>query len=144
MDMPRFVGVEISKTNNVLKRKCSDAELSREIDEATGKSGWIIGYLAENDNKDIFQKDIEEKFSVRRSTVSSMLKLMEKKGLVTRESVNFDARLKKIVLTPKAREMHCRMLKYLNMTEKKLKMGISDEELKTFFEVLEKIRKNAE
>ncbi len=144
MDMPRFVGVEISKTNNILKRKCRDTELSREIDEITGKSGWIIGFLAENDDKDIFQKDIEEKFSVRRSTVSSMLKLMEKKGLVTRESVNFDARLKKLVLTPKAREMHCRMLEKLNMTEQKLKRGISEEKLEIFFEVLEKIRKNAE
>ena len=125
MDMPKFIGVEISKTNNMLKRKCRDTELSREIEESTGKSGWIIGFLAENDDKDIFQKDIEEKFSVRRSTVSSMLKLMEKKGLVTRESVNFDARLKKLVLTQKAREMHCRMLEQLNMTEKKLKQGIS-------------------
>ena len=51
MDMPRFVGVEISKTNNILKRKCRDTELSREIDEITGKSGWIIGFLAENDDK---------------------------------------------------------------------------------------------
>ncbi len=144
MDMPKFVGVEISKTNNILKRKCRDTELSREIDEITGKSGWIIGYLAENDDKDIFQKDIEERFSVRRSTVSSMLKLMEKKGLVTRESVNFDARLKKLVLTPKAMEMHCRMLEQLNMTEKKLKRGITEEELDIFFGVLEKIRKNAE
>ncbi len=144
MDVPKFVGMEISKTNNVLKRKCRDTELSREIEEVTGKSGWIIGYLAENDDKDIFQRDIEERFSVRRSTVSSMLKLMEKKGLITRESVNFDARLKKLVLTPKAREMHCRMLEQLTMTEKKLKRDISDEELKVFFEVLEKIRKNAE
>ena len=73
-----------------------------------------------------------------------MLKLMEKKGLVTRESVNFDARLKKLVLTPKAMEMHCRMLEQLNMTEKKLKRGITEEELDIFFGVLEKIRKNAE
>ncbi len=144
MNVPKFVGVEISKTNNMLKRKCRDNGFTDEIDEITGKSGWIIGYLAENEGRDIFQKDIEERFSVRRSTVSGMLKLMEKKGLIARESVDFDARLKKLVLTPKAREMHCKMIEQLNLTERKLKRGISDEELEVFFGVLEKIRKNAE
>lgn len=144
MDRPKYIGMEISKTSNVLKRKCRSSELSRKMDEATGKNGWIIGFLSENEDRDIFQRDIEETFSIRRSTVSSMLQLMEKKGLVTRQSVDFDARLKKLVLTPKAREMHSRMLLDMEKTEKKLRQNISEEELEVFFGVLEKIRKNAE
>ena len=92
----------------------------------------------------MFQRDIEEKFSIRRSTVSSMIKLMEKKGLVVRESVAYDARLKKLTLTPKALEMHNQMLLNLDEDEKKLKQNLSDEELDNLFKTLEKIRKNAE
>ena len=36
-----------------------------------------------------------------RSTVTGVVKLMERKGLIRRESVSSDARLKKLVLTEK-------------------------------------------
>ena len=42
-----------------------------------------------------FQKDIEQRFAVGRSTVTNLIQLMEKKGFVKRESVKQDARLKK-------------------------------------------------
>ena len=54
--------------------------LEEHEDEITRKNGWIIGdYLASNRDKDIFQKDIEYNFSIRRSTVSGILQLMEKR-----------------------------------------------------------------
>ncbi len=144
MEEKRYIGVEISKTSNILKRNCMNSDLTKKINEATGKNSWIIGFIAQNSNKDVFQRDIEEKFSIRRSTVSSMIKLMEKKGLVVRESVAYDARLKKLTLTPKAWEMHNQMLLNLDEDEKKLKQNLSDEELDNLFKTLEKIRKNAE
>ena len=48
-----------------------------------------------------FQKDIEQRFAVGRSTVTNLIQLMEKKGFVKRESVKQDARLKKVILTEK-------------------------------------------
>ena len=63
--------------------------------------GWIIRYLYENREQDIFQKDIEQRFAVGRSTVTNLIQLMEKKGFVKRESVKQDARLKKVILTEK-------------------------------------------
>ena len=99
----RYIGLEISKINNMLRRKCKRENLfAQSEDEVTRKNGWIIGYLADNRDKDIFQKDIENKFSIRRSTVSGILQLMEKKGYVKREGVAYDARLKKLTLTEKA------------------------------------------
>ena len=62
--------------------------------------GWIIGYLYQNRDKEVFQRDIQEQFSIRRSTVTGILQLMEKNGLITRSSVERDARLKKLELTP--------------------------------------------
>ena len=54
---------------------------------------------------EIYQKDIEQEFKVSRATASNMLQLMERKGLIVRESVSRDARLKKISLTEKAKNM---------------------------------------
>ncbi|MBR2176464.1 MAG: MarR family transcriptional regulator [Clostridia bacterium] len=144
MDKRKFIAKELSKTNNLIRRNWQKCELKKQMDDATGRNGWIIGFLADNDDREIFQRDIEDEFSIRRSTVSSMIQLMEKKGFVTRESVDYDARLKKLVLTPKAREMNSKMLSTLEKSEEKLREGISSEELELFFSILEKIQKNAE
>lgn len=143
-DNQKYIGVELSRTNNMLKRNWAKSEFKKNVDKVTGKNGWILSFLYENRDKDIFQKDIEQKFSIRRSTVSGIISLMEKKGFITRESVAHDARLKKLKITPKAEEMHQLMLQNLAATEESLKRGISEEELHIFFGVLEKIRKNTE
>ncbi len=64
--------------------------------------GWIIRYLYENREQDIFQKDIEQRFAVGRSTVTNLIQLMEKKGFVKREKmVKQEIPLKKVILTEK-------------------------------------------
>ncbi len=122
-------------------------ENSREkigIDRVKGVNGWAIAYFYENADKDIFQKDFEEKFSIRRSTASKILKSMEQKGYIERVSVENDARLKKIVLTEKAIEIHHKITKDIELREEKLRSGVSDDELKMFFEVMMKFSNNME
>ena len=75
------------------------------IDDVTIMNGWIIGYLYKNQDRDVYQKDLETEFQITRSTVTSILKLMEKKGYIERVSVEKDARLKKLVLTEKAKKI---------------------------------------
>ena len=69
--------------------------------ETTGGNAHIIMFLARNRNREIYQHTIEQKFCITRSTASRVLALMEKKGLIARESVAHDARCKRIVLTDK-------------------------------------------
>lgn len=144
MSNKKYIGMEISKTNNMLRRSFERSDYKKAADEATGKNGWIIGFLYRNQDRNIYQKDIEKNFSMRRSTVSEIIKLMEKKGFITRESVPHDARLKKLRLTPKAEEIHKFMTESLEQNEKLLRDGISEEELNIFFNVLKKIRNNIE
>ncbi len=143
MQDKKYVVREINKLNHILKRSCGISDIKAQIDNVTGSNGWIIGFLAENRDTDIFQRDIEEKFSIRRSTVSNIIQLMEKKDLIRRESVDYDARLKKLVLTERAMEIHSIMDRHIEEQDKLLKKGISDEELEAFFGVIEKIKKNA-
>lgn len=68
----------------------------------SGANMPIILYLHERRAADVFQYDIERAFSITRSTASRVLGLMEKKGLVTRSAVAWDARVRKIELTQRA------------------------------------------
>ena len=71
------------------------------IDEHAEES--VLHYiLFQSLKKDIYQKDIEKEFQIRRSTATGILQLLEKNGFVIRETVEWDARLKKLVPTAKA------------------------------------------
>ena len=141
MKNQRQLGFEIRTLNNCVKR-FFQATKPPELQQSTGVHGWAIKYFYENRNKDIFQRDFEERFSIRRSTATNMLKLMEKNGIITRESVDYDARLKKIVLTEKAVAIHKKAVKNIEMIESTLKNGITDEELDSFYKVADKIKLN--
>lgn len=143
MEEKRHIGFEIRSVNNMIKR-CVEAKRPKEFEAATGYHGWALRYFAENQDKDIYQRDFEEKFSIRRSTATKILQLMEKNGLIERKSVESDARLKKIVLTKKGSDIHKSALLNLQNFEKRLRKGISDEELKTFFKTIDKIKENLE
>ena len=131
MNQKRQLGFELRTLNNLLKRYM-EKNKPTELDNSTGVHGWAIRYFYENRDKDIFQRDFEVRFSIRRSTATNMLKLMEKNGIICREAVDYDARLKKIVLTEKAIRIHKKATKNIEIIESKLKNGITDEELELF------------
>lgn len=138
------IGFEIRRLDNLLMRNilCSVRKLG--LDELTVMNGWILGYLCNNPDRDIFQRDIEMEFCIGRSTVTNIVKLMEKKGMLYRESVPKDARLKKLVLTEKGREAHEIGKHIVDQLEEDLTRGISREELDTFLSVLNKLKRNVE
>ena len=143
MIQKRQLGFELRTLNNLLKRYM-EKNKPTELDNSTGVHGWAIRYFYENRDKDIFQRDFEVRFSIRRSTATNMLKLMEKNGIICREAVDYDARLKKIVLTEKAIRIHKKATKNIEIIESKLKNGITDEELELFYKVADKIKLNLE
>lgn len=143
MEKSRHLGFEIRTLNNYIKRFVQSRK-PEEFRESTGVHGWAIRYFYENRDKDVFQRDFEERFSIRRSTATNMLKLMEKNGIIRRESVSYDGRLKKIVLTEKAIEIHKKAIKNIDLIENTLKKGITEEELNSFYDVIDKMKANLE
>lgn len=139
----RHLGLEIRKLNNLLKRYFEHHK-PEDFKESTGVHGWAIRFFYENQDKDVFQRDFETRFSIRRSTATNMLKLMEKNGLIKREAVSYDARLKKIVLTQKAIEIHKKATQNIELLETMLEKGITKQELDSFYKVLDKVKANLE
>lgn len=106
----------------------------------TGVQGRILGFLSHNSEKrDIFQKDIEEELEVRRSSVTSVLQLMEKNGIIERVSVSKDARLKKLVLTEKGMEIQRNVHNRISELEESLREELSDDELNQLVSLIDKL-----
>ena len=133
---------KIRNVSNLIKRRAEEIINKNHNYDLTSRHILIAKYLNENQDKDIFQKDIEEKFCIRRSTVTSVLNLMEKNGMIRRERVECDARLKKIVLTDKAKDIHTKIISEITVMEDMILKGIDEEELKVFNSTLDKIRDN--
>ena len=93
------LGLHIDKINRIISRKI-DAAVIRSIDgKITLSQAYVIDFICDNSSRDIFQKDIEKEFDLKRSSVSLMLNNMEKNDLIKRVPVAEDARLNKIILT---------------------------------------------
>ena len=142
--MKRKLGFEIGRTSRLIKRVLDNNSQKEYIDKVTGTHGFALGFLHRNKDRDIFQKDFEKEFDIRRSTASHILSLMEENGMITRESVSYDARLKKIVLTEKALNIQTEVMCFFDNLEKEFEKDISEEELQIFYSVLDKINSNIE
>lgn len=138
------VGLAIRRLDHVLRKNLEASVKAEGIDEITLMHGWIIRYLYENRNKDVFQKDIEKNFSICRSSVTGIIQIMEKKGYISREFVAHDARLKKVMLTEKGIRSHQKIEELISWQNEQLTQGIDEEELQIFLKVAEQLRINAE
>lgn len=107
-----------------------------------GVYGWLIGFIYDNRDRDIFQRDLQQQFSVRRSTMTGILQAMEKDGMIVRRPVEWDARLKKIELTEKAVERQEKFQRNIAEIEARLSSGLTQEEKETFIRLCEKIRES--
>lgn len=133
---------QIRNISNLLKRRIKEIVKKNHEYNVTDIHILLTRYLMENKDKEIFQKDIEEEFCIRRSTVTGILNLMEKNEMIKRERVDYDARLKKIVLTEKAKKINQNIYQQILGMEEVIFKGLTEEEIKTFREILEKIKSN--
>ena len=85
--MEHSIGLTIRTLSNLLKRRMFETHPSPGGPPPTKMHAEIIDFLYQNRESVIFQRDLEAHFSIRRSTASGLLRLMEERGIVYRESV---------------------------------------------------------
>ena len=140
--MKKTVHNELRSLSHLVYRFIENLPNKKKVESMTGTNGCIIGYLAENTDHDVFQKDIEKAFGITRSTASKVINLMEQKGLVERQSVSYDARLKKIVMTDKSKAISHLMTEDMILVDGILTDGFTEEEKKALCSYLERMKKN--
>ena len=109
------------------------ADRQARITGISGSQARLLAFLSIVSLKqDIFQKDIEEEFGIRPSSVTGLLQALEQQGLIARESVSSDGRLKKIVLTEKAKEIQTNVVAVHAQIIRQLRGSMTDESLRRF------------
>lgn len=137
-----IVGAEIKALNHQLHRFIQNSPHIVEMDRIAGTYGWIIGFIARHAGEDVYQKDVEKEFSISRSGASRAIGFLEEKGLVRREAVPEDARLKKLVLTEKGQEMEEGISSDFARMNRILRHGFSEEEMKQLVSYLNRMQEN--
>lgn len=142
--MERTLGLELRTLSNLTRRYFEQYSNKRSIEAVSGANSWIIGYIGDRnkEGKDVYQRDLEACFGVTRSTASKVVNLMVQKGLIERESVPHDARLKKLVLTEKSLEIKRLMDEDRNRFESALRKGFEQEELEQLHGYLDRMKEN--
>ena len=134
---------EIKAVSNIIKRNIDNRLIQcSQYEQITASQCKIINYLSLNRNRDIYQKDIEKVFSIRRSTATKTLQLMEKNGLIMRLPCHTDGRLKKLILTEKAILSAKKTESVVSEIEACAEQNLTAEEIELFLRVMEKIKSN--
>lgn len=112
----------------------------------SGMQARILCFVEKNnaEGKDVFQKDIENQFHIRPSSVTSVIGTMEKNGYIQRQQVEGDARLKRLVLTEKAKTATENHRRTLESFEERLNRNMSQQEIDTLKNLLDKVIANIE
>lgn len=134
------VGRKIEMLSRQIRRKVDESISSQDL---TAKQAMILLVIYDLSKvKDVYAKDIEDAFDMRRATVTGILQLMEKNGIIVREENNVDGRLKSIRLTQKAIDLRLKMKKNIQKVESNLLSDLSKEEIETFLKIMEKMSHN--
>ena len=121
----KMLGMELVGTANALRRLTFQDSCAGKAgeDSPTSMQQWFLAYIWEHhQSEDVFQKDLEAAFKIRRSTATQILKAMERSAVaVCKENQ-----------------------RKISRTEELLMRGLSQDEIKVFFNVLQKIQRNIE
>lgn len=102
----------------------------------------ILLYLVHHIDEEVCQKDLEAETHLKKASITGTLDSLEDKGMIVRKQSEEDKRKNVIVLSDKAAKLKNELTKDYLDTDKKIKRNISDEELKQFYSIIEKIKLN--
>ena len=138
----RHIGRNIREVLNMFRRNIEYAANESGI---TVVQGRLLHYInVTGKNKEVYQKDIETEFNIRRSSASEMLQKLENKGLIVRLADPKDKRVKKIILTNRGEKLENTVFSQVCNYEKELVKDIPEENIDIFLEVLDSIKNNLE
>ena len=136
------IGLELRVVSNLIYDKMNKLALKSE--NLTMHQCLILQYLSQNSKKEVVQKDIEQLFSIKRSTANQMLRTLEERGYIARTVSAEDSR--KNIITPTKTGIAASKHLTDNMCDfmKKLHGDITRDEIEQFEKPLFKLRNTIE
>lgn len=136
------LGLEIRILSNLIYNKLNRITMGNE--SLTIHQCWILQHLTDNAGKEVYQKDIEQLFSIKRSTANQMLRTMESRGYIRRTVSDEDARRNILTVTEEGVAACEHIVKNQQKFLLKLHGDIPESELELFQRTLKKLWRNIE
>lgn len=136
------IGLEIRILSNLIYNKLNRMTMGNE--SLTIHQCWILQHLTDNAGKEVYQKDIERLFSIKRSTANQMLRTMESKGYIRRTVSEEDARRNILTVTEEGIAACEHIVKNQQQFLLKLHGDIPEGEWEQFQTTLRKLTRNME
>jgi MarR family transcriptional regulator, organic hydroperoxide resistance regulator len=140
-DYTQLIGYKIIKGEVLIKRKLLSAFLEKGYD-ITFEQWTVMNVLYVEAG--LIQSEIATKTYKDKTNVTRILDVLSKKGYVVREDHEKDRRSSCIYLTAEGKRMFEDLIPYTESINEQFIKGLSDEELKIFTSVLDRICNNAE
>ncbi|WP_236887741.1 MarR family winged helix-turn-helix transcriptional regulator [Metaclostridioides mangenotii] len=128
-------------TNTTMKFVSEDFNRRLEAKGST-RIQWIALYFLNEENKPISQKELASLMNIKDSSVARLVDRMERDGLIKRVENPKDERVKFLELTNNGRNQIEALLPEGKYFSDLLLEGITNEELLTFYKVLDKMSIN--
>ncbi len=114
--------------------------------DITSQQSRIIGFVCseQRQGKVIYQKDIEEAFELKGSSITSLLQGLERKGFITRRPDASDERRKFVTVLPKGQQLMSEFETAFREMDEKMVQGLTPEQQQALVEALEMMAHNLE
>ena len=141
MEKPFRIGGEVRRLSLLIKRRIDADPVFTEQNKVTGTHGYILGFICRKNelNETVYQKDIEQAFSIRRSSATEILNTMENNGLIERTPCIEDKRQKRLIVTEKGITTHKTIISRLNAIDEEIRQAITQEEFDAFKSIITKL-----
>jgi MarR family transcriptional regulator, transcriptional regulator for hemolysin len=139
-DRPRTepIGLRVQRVAKSLNRAFED-----ELADAGGSvPTWLI-LLSLKSGRPETQRELADAVGIRGATMTHHLDALEKAGLVTRMRDPSNRRVQRVALTSEGDAAFHRLRKVAMGFDKRLRAGVSDEELASVSELLSRLAENA-
>ncbi len=138
--MSKRISVELREIQQLIKHRIEIERANNSVN-LTHVQIRLLVFLYKSEEP-IYQKDIEQYLRIRRSSVTQMLNVLERNGLIVRVVAQHDARLKEIQITDATLSLIDAMEAHMNKIESMLRQNIDESDLSVFFKVLEQLKEN--
>lgn len=136
------LGFEIRILSNLIYNRLN--QITLEAENLTIHQYWILSYLMNSADSAVYQRDIEQLLSVKRSTANEMLRTMEERGYIRRTVSSGNVRRNVLSVTQTGIAARARLAGDLSRCMLLLSHEIPNSELEQFQKTLHALRHSLE
>ena len=135
IDILRDIGVIARSLDSIANIEFKDLNLTR---------GQYLYLVRIKENPGIIPDNLSEMIKVDRTTASKAIQKLEQNGLIEKRADSVNKKIKRLFTTTKGDELAEYIVKENLYSNKIALQGLSDEEVKIFSRILNKIKQNTE